>query len=146
MKIRYLLPVVAFCLSPLSVFAIKGRPIALQFEFSRGGNTVCKAKKEIQDGETFLLCEGISHGNRALVKVKTKIFPYSKAEKDKGFKDQVEVSATVEEVETSGRIALVSNQEIIALDGEQAEMSVTNSGPEEALRMTVTTEILHAQH
>jgi len=128
--------------APLLGIAGKTKLLTLQFEFSRAGLTVCKGKKEVQDGETFLFCEGKALGNRALVKVKAKILPKSKEAEERGHKFQVDVSATVEEIEPSGRIAIVSTPQIIALEGEQAEFSVSETPedgqPVESFSMKVT--------
>jgi energy-coupling factor transporter ATP-binding protein EcfA2 len=131
-----------------SIFPISGvagtpRPLSLDFELIRSGHTLCKEKKEVRDGETFLFCGTKASGKRALVKVKSKIIPHTaeQAKLDPKVRDQVEISATVEEVEPSGRIGRVMTPQIVALDGEPAMLSVSETSHDgkttESISLTV---------
>lgn len=116
------------------------KQVNLRLQFSQFGKPVCQGEKQLESGESFLFCEGKARNNRVLVKIKAEPLPRTaEQEADRNFRQQVQISATVEKIAPSGKILIVSSPQIIALDGEPAEISESESqkGGEELFRLSL---------
>lgn len=115
-------------LMDLSSGAAPKKEITLSFNFELSGTTVCKGQKTVISGERYHVCEGTARGNRILMRVEAK---------ETG-RQQVQVSAEVEEIDANGKILNLSNPRIMGLDGEEALIEVGDSAGHNLMSLAVT--------